>query len=196
MLGPFFVEGVDVQPMGTSVLKVPEKMEPIYISGVVTDEHGKPVEGARIDTWQAASNGLYDNQDPDVPRGHLRGAFTTGADGKYSLITIAPHHYPVPTDGPVGQLLAATGRHPMRPAHIHFMIRHDGYDPLVTHLFDSACPYLQNDVVFAMKDDLVMTPTRDAEGKLTVQFDFGLRPVGEGRVSEQRTLHSARRVEA
>jgi len=174
VLGPFFVAGQKIVPMGSSILKKPESGETLQLAGIVRDAAGRPAAGARIDVWQTAPNGFYDVQDASAPAGHLRAAFMTGPDGAYAFETIAPTSYPIPDDGPVGQMLGALGRHPYRPAHIHFMIAHPGSRTLVTHLFAAGDQYLGSDAVFGVKDTLVFSPEAGPEGQ-RLRYDFGLR---------------------
>jgi protocatechuate 3,4-dioxygenase beta subunit len=126
-----------------------------------------------VEVWQTAPNQLYDVQDKDQPSGHLRASFRTDAAGTYRFRTIMPVSYPIPNDGPAGQLLAAMGRHPFRPAHIHFMISAPGYRTLVTHLFLDGDEYLASDAVFGVKPSLIIRP-RLIEGINTVEYGFGL----------------------
>ena len=119
------------------------------------DLDGNPIEGACLDVWQSSSEGAYDVQDPDQPDMNLRGLFTTGKDGRYYFRTVRPSSYPVPTDGPVGGMLTALGRHPMRPAHIHFIVGAPGFEPVTTHVFVAGDPYLDSDAVFGVKSSLV-----------------------------------------
>ncbi len=120
------------------------------------DPEGEPVAGALIEVWQTAPDQLYDVQDSDQPQGHLRASFRTDAAGGYRFRTIMPVSYPIPDDGPAGQLLAAMGRHPFRPAHVHFMISASGYRTLVTHLFIEGDEFLESDAVFGVKPSLVV----------------------------------------
>src|SRR5690606_4116815 len=117
----------------------------VVVEGRVLDPSGAPISGARIEMWQTADNGLYSGQDPDQPEYNLRMAMTTGADGRYAVSTIRPAPYKVPTDGPVGDLLNATGRHAWRPSHLHFIVQAQGYRTLVTEVFPSDDPYLDED---------------------------------------------------
>ena len=174
VLGPFFVAGQAVLPMGASILRREEPGAPLLIHGVVRDVRGEPVRGARIDVWQTAPNGLYDTQDPSAPPGHLRGAFVTGEDGRYAVRTVRPTRYPIPEDGPVGQWLAAVGRHPWRPAHTHFLIQKDGLRTLTTHLFMDGDEYLNSDAVFGVRPDLIIRPVEGPGGQ-EAHVDFGLR---------------------
>jgi protocatechuate 3,4-dioxygenase beta subunit len=156
VLGPFHVDGAPEKNMGDDV-NLDGKGPPLVMSGRVLDRQGKPVEGAVLDIWQANEEGFYDVQQPGIqPDMNLRGRFTTGADGRFSFRTARPRYYPVPTDGPVGQLLQALGRHPYRPAHVHFLISAPGYEPLVTHLFVRGDPYLSSDAVFGVKEELII----------------------------------------
>ncbi len=154
--GPFHAKALEYE-MGTMIARGPEleRGEQAVVRGKITDDDGNPVEGVRIDVWQSDDIGFYDSQDDKQPDMNLRGIFTTGADGEYWFRTIKPCSYPVPTDGPVGELLRAAGRHPMRPAHIHFMIDAPGYERLITHIFSAGDEYLESDAVFGVKDSLV-----------------------------------------
>lgn len=155
VLGPFHVENVPFREMGSSIADLDEG-EPLSVSGRVLDINGKPVKGATIDVWQASHDGFYDNQQPDVqPEHNLRGIFTTGDDGRYWYKAVKPAYYGIPNDGPVGQLLGGLGRNHMRPAHLHFIVSAHGYDMVVTHIFDSADPYITNDAVFGVKKSLI-----------------------------------------
>ena len=125
---------------------------PTLVGGRVLDLDGRPIAGALLDVWQAQTNGLYDSQDKEPDALHMRGKFRTDAEGRYLIRTVQPVNYPIPSDGPVGAMLQATGRHPWRPAHIHFVVSADGYEPVTTHIFDRTDPYLASDAVFAVKD--------------------------------------------
>ena len=117
---------------------------------------GTPLPGAELDVWQASDQGFYDVQQPGVqPRANGRGLFTADADGAFWFRTVVPSHYPIPTDGPVGQLLLATERHPYRPAHIHFIVTAPGHRALTTHIFVAGSPYIESDAVFAVKKSLI-----------------------------------------
>jgi len=159
VLGPFFVAGAPRMKMGDSISK-DGKGEPVYVSGRVLDLEGRPVAGAVLDIWQTSSDGFYDVQDPGQPEMNLRGLFTTATDGRFFFRTVKPSSYPIPTDGPVGKLLLALGRHPMRPAHIHFIIGASGFEPVTTHMFVAGDDYLDSDAVFGVKGSLVVPFTR------------------------------------
>ena len=132
----------------------------LVFRGRVTDVEGTGLGGAAVDVWQADDTGHYDSQDPGQPAGNLRGLFRTGADGEFWFRSVVPSSYPVPTDGPVGALLRAMGRHPMRPAHIHLRASAAGYRPVTTHAFIAGDRYLQSDAAFAVKDELIVSTTR------------------------------------
>jgi protocatechuate 3,4-dioxygenase beta subunit len=173
VLGPFYAGHQRELAQGDSILLREEASEPLAMSGRVTDPEGQPVGDALIEVWQTAPNQLYDVQDRDQPPGHLRASFRTDTTGAYLFRTILPVSYPIPDDGPAGQLLAAMGRHPFRPAHIHFMISAPGYRTLVTHLFFEGDEFLESDAVFGVKPSLVVRPVLKG-GVSTVEYDFGL----------------------
>ncbi|NRQ40142.1 6-chlorohydroxyquinol-1,2-dioxygenase [Nonomuraea sp. NN258] len=163
--GPFH-SPAPARPMGAWIAEGPERErgEPTLVHGRVTDCDGRPLAGARLDVWQADDAGHYDSQDAAQPPGNLRALLTTGDDGAYWFRTVRPSSYPVPTDGPVGELLRALGRHPMRPAHVHLRVEAAGHRPLTTHIFAAGDPYLASDAAFAVKDALVVPfrPCADA----------------------------------
>lgn len=189
VLGPFHTPGAPARQMGDNIC-LDNKGELGLISGRVVDAAGQPLAGARLDVWQANDEGFYDTQQPGIqPEMNLRGVFETGADGRYWFRTIKPRHYPIPTDGPVGQLLTRLGRHPFRPAHIHFIVEAPGHAGVTTHLFVRGDSYLPTDAVFGVKESLIRDfvpqddPARAAELGLpnpfwTVESDFTL--VAEG----------------
>src|SRR5712691_2678636 len=173
VLGPFYAGHQRELAQGDSILLREEASEPLVMSGRVADPEGQPVADALIEVWQTAPNQLYDVQDRDQPQGHLRASFRTDMAGTYRFRTIMPVSYPIPDDGPAGQLLAAMGRHPFRPAHIHFMISAPGYRTLVTHLFIEGDEYLESDAVFGVKPSLVVRPELKG-GINAVEYNFGL----------------------
>jgi hydroxyquinol 1,2-dioxygenase len=183
VFGPFHVDGAPERGMGASI-SLDGKGESCLYEGRVIDLHGEPIEGARIDVWSDNAEGFYDVQQPDIqPKWNNRGIFTTGKDGKYSFIGIKPVSYPIPDDGPVGQMLHHLGRHPYRPAHIHYLVTAEGYQKVVTHTFVGDDPYLASDTVFGVKETLV-APFERVNNDRTVwrsPFDFVLTPVGEVR---------------
>ena len=154
VLGPFHVGGAPTKKMGDTI-SLDGRGEPTFVSGRVVDQDGRPIEGAILDVWQTSSDGYYDIQDPKQPEMNLRGLFTTGADGRFWFRTVKPSSYSIPTDGPVGRMLMALGRHPMRPAHIHFIVGAPGFEAVTTHIFVAGDEYLDSDAVFGVKDSLV-----------------------------------------
>lgn len=164
VLGPFYVPESPWREMGDSIAGRPEDGEPAVVSGRVLDTAGQPIGGAVLDVWQNAATGLYAVQDDTQPPTNLRGRFKTGADGRFRFRTVLPTDYQIPTDGPVGQMLAATGRLPWRPAHLHIRVEAPGCRPLTTHLFDGASPWLASDAVLGVKPSLVCTFTKGPEG--------------------------------
>src|SRR6185369_2302582 len=124
--------------------------------GQVTGPDGEPLPGALVDVWQANEEGFYDVQQPGIqPENNLRALFTADEQGRFWFRSIVPKYYPIPDDGPVGQLLAATGRHPYRPAHLHFIVSAPGYRTVTTHVFVADSPYLDSDAVFGVKESLI-----------------------------------------
>ena len=161
VLGPFHMTESPVRQLGANIDLVGGG-EPCVVSGRIVSDDGTPLPGALLDVWQADGNGFYDVQQPDVqPPGNGRGLFTADAEGRFWFRTCVPSPYPIPTDGPVGELLKATGRHPYRPAHIHFIAKAEGHTPVTTHIFVAGSDYLDSDAVFAVKQSLVedFTPT-------------------------------------
>ena len=155
VLGPFHISNPPAMPMGAD-LRGDYDGELVLVTGRVLDTDDKPISGATLDVWQTAPNGLYSSQDPEQDTYSFHALFTTGDDGRYSFTTVRPVSYTVPTDGPVGELLDATGRHPWRPSHLHYIIKAEGYRSLVTEVFPDDDPYLDQDTVFGVRDDLVM----------------------------------------
>ncbi|MFB4304906.1 dioxygenase [Actinomadura sp. GTD37] len=156
VLGPFHMVESPSRALGDSIDMVGEA-EPCVVSGRVLNAEGAPLPNAEVDVWQCNERGFYDVQEPGAqPSGNGRGLFRTDAEGRFRFRTVLPSHYPIPTDGPAGRLLNATGRHPYRPAHIHFIVQADGYAPLTTHIFVAGSPYLDSDAVFAVKQSLIV----------------------------------------
>ena len=189
VLGPFFVHGAPEQPYGGDI-SAGLAGEPAWISGRVLDAQGTPIAGAAIEVWLVRPDARYDVQDPDAGM-QLRGRLRTDAQGRYAVRALKPVSYPVPTDGPVGLVLGHMGRHPMRPAHVHFIVTAPDHEPLVTHLFARGDTYLESDVVFGVKDSLIVEfqPMSDAQagavgmprGSVYVDFDFHLAAVDPTR---------------
>jgi hydroxyquinol 1,2-dioxygenase len=155
VLGPFHILGAPALAVGGD-MKQDNEGATIIVEGRVTDRDDKPIVGAEIEIWQTADNGLYSNQDNQQPEYNLRGHMIVGDDGVYKFTTVRPAPYTVPIDGSVGELLKATGRHPWRPSHLHFIIKAPGFRSLVTEVFPSDDPYLDNDAVFGVREKLIM----------------------------------------
>lgn len=155
VLGPFYVADSPEYEDGQSIVADPHTGgDALTVVGTVRDTAGCPLGGATVDVWQVQPNGRYDIEDDPSAR-NLRARLRTGGDGAFRFTTVRPVDYTIPDDGPVGTMLRASGRHPWRPAHIHFAVSAEGYQPLVTHLFDAASPYLESDTVFAVRPSLV-----------------------------------------
>lgn len=154
VLGPFYVANPPVCANGDDIARgLPG--DPLFVEGELRGQDGAPLANAIVDVWQSDDQGRYDLQFDDPDMFFLRGRFRTDAEGRYAFWSIMPQSYPIPSDGPVGALLGAAGRHPFRPAHVHFRIEADGCEPLVTHVFVSGDEYLGSDVVFGVKDSLI-----------------------------------------
>ncbi len=160
--------------VGADIAKPGTPGDRAFVSGTIRGSDGKPVAGAVVDVWEGAGDGLYDVQKTDGM--NLRARLRTGPDGKYHFHCIRPVSYPVPNDGPVGKMLVATGRHPMRPGHLHFMINAPGYATLVTHLFCRGDPYMDSDAVFGAKESLIVDFGKNAKGEYETRYDFVLKP--------------------
>ncbi|HEY7208301.1 MAG TPA: dioxygenase [Gaiellaceae bacterium] len=154
VLGPFYVPGSPARDYGESMAEE-QAGTPAWVHGRVLSTDGEPIAGAELDVWQNGDDRLYAVQRPEAPEDHLRGSYRTRADGTYAFTAVRPVPYPIPVDGPVGRMLAATGRHPWRPAHIHLIVRAPGFRPVATHVFDGSSDYLDSDAVFAVKRSLV-----------------------------------------
>jgi len=201
VFGPFHRLGAPDLPSGGNIAPRDPTGVPTLVSGRVLDLDGRPIEGAVLDVWQAQTNGLYDSQDENPDALHMRGKFRTDSEGRYLIRTVQPVNYPIPSDGPVGQMLKATGLHPWRPAHIHFVVSADGYEPVTTHIFDRTDPYLASDAVFAVKDSLICDFVRHevpepqaselgiAPPFYTAAFDFRLQSAAAAAASEVTSGH-------
>lgn len=186
VLGPFYIPDSPPLSYGEDMSdELPGKT--LFIVGRVTDVNGDPVPEAILDVWQADAEGYYEAQMEEVDEARLRARYEVREDGSYCIRTIAPRGYTIPMDGPVGDLIKKTNISPFRPAHVHFRIEVDGYEPLVTHLFQEGADYLDSDVVFGTKEPLVTRfeehepgPTPDGgeseEPFLAAHYDFALEP--------------------
>jgi hydroxyquinol 1,2-dioxygenase len=188
VFGPFFVEGSPAFENGDD-LAAGAPGEPCLIEGRALSTDGTPLSGARIEVWQADEDGLYDVQRSELTQPQGRGHLHATEDGRFWFWTVKPQPYPIPDDGPVGELLAAGGRSPMRPAHVHFMITAPGHRPVVTHLFVDGERQLDSDAVFGVKASLITAferhdPGRAPDGRelatpyWTAGYDFVLAPSG------------------
>lgn len=187
VLGPFHIDGSPELGFGDDMSDgVPGT--PLYIHGAVRDLDGRPIAGAVLDVWQADTDGAYESQ-LDVDEARLRAQYTSRDDGTYCVRTIAPRGYSIPVDGPVGELIQRTDISHYRPAHVHFLIDVPGYELLITHLFAAGSEYLDSDVVFGTKEELVVRFERHepgstpdglalAESWLEARYDFVLQPRG------------------
>ena len=155
VLGPFHVSGAPSLKVGGD-MKRHYDGQILLAEGVIKDTNGNPISGAEIDIWQTAPNGLYSSQDAEQDIFSFHGLMTVGEDGRYAFTTVKPVEYTVPSDGPVGEILRACGRHPWRPSHLHYIVKAQGFSPLVTEVFPDDDPYLDEDTVFGVREDLVM----------------------------------------
>ncbi len=187
VLGPFHILGAPALPVGGD-LRQANTGEAVIVRGRVIDADNAPIASAELEIWQTAGNGLYSNLDPEQPDYNLRAHMTVGDDGIYAFTTVRPAPYGVPDDGPVGELLHATGRQPWRPSHLHVIATADGYTDLVTELFPDDDPYLDQDAVFGVREGLIthyerkgtVAPSDQAQvsAQLSVPYytvDFDLR---------------------
>ena len=192
--GPFFWEGAPELPLGSD-LAGSATGEPTWYSGTVMDVDGNPVADCPIEVWSGDGDGIYDMQHGENAEMMLRARLRTDADGRYRFWSIKPTFYPVPDDGPVGDMLRQMGRHPNRPGHIHMMINAPGHQPLTTHLFVSDSPYLDSDAVFGVRNSLIVDFERHPPGTApdgrrldtpyyTAHFDFRLIPVAQRAAAE------------
>ena len=179
VLGPFFVAGAPELPLGANITKPGTPGEPCVVDCTVKGMKGKPIAGALIDVWEAGGDGFYDVQKPEGT--NLRARFRSDVAGRIYFRCVKPVSYPVPHDGPVGKMLVACGRHPMRPGHLHFMIEAPGYEKLVTHLFVKGDKYLDSDAVFGVKESLIVNFRKIAAGVAECRYDFVLKPAGPGK---------------
>jgi hydroxyquinol 1,2-dioxygenase len=170
VLGPFHVVESPVRTLGETIDLVGTGV-PCVVTGRVVSVDGSPLPGAKLDVWQANDQGFYDVQQPEVqPRTNGRGLFTADEKGEFWFRTIVPSYYPIPTDGPVGELLKATERHAFRPAHIHFIVTAPGHRPLTTHIFVAGSEYIDSDTVFAVKKSLVVDFTEGSDPEAAAKW--------------------------
>lgn len=171
VLGPFHIAGAPDLKIGGD-LKGDFSGPLLLAQGIVKNSEGIPIKGAKVDIWQTAPNGLYSSQDPKQDTYSFHGLQTTGTNGRYAFTTAKPIEYTVPSDGPVGDILNACGRHPWRPSHLHFIVKAKGYRTLVTEIFSEDDPYLDEDTVFGVRKDLVMKYQKMAAGSFPPDFEL------------------------
>lgn len=178
VFGPFHVEGAPVYENGQDVANGAVG-KPCVVRGSIRGPDGEAIGGAVVEVWQADDEGLYDVQKPDLDQAQARGVLHSRADGSFDFHSVVPEPYPIPTDGPVGDLLNATSRSYWRPAHLHFMIKADGYETLITHVFRRGDRFLQSDPVFGVRERLVADWVQQPDGSTLLSYDFVLNPVGQ-----------------
>jgi protocatechuate 3,4-dioxygenase beta subunit len=177
ILGPFYAPSSPWRDNGASMAAPGEPGQPCVLEGQVRSADGTPLAGAVLDVWQTSAAGYYAVQRPDgLGPDNLRGRYRAGADGSFEIRTVRPVPYSIPDDGPVGRLLGATGRHPMRAAHIHLRVTAESHVPLTTHVFDADSDYLDTDTVFGVKPSLIREFAPDGEGGVRCHFDLVLEP--------------------
>lgn len=179
VLGPFHVANAPELELGSNIC-LDQKGEPMLVKGRVLDPSGAPITNAKVDVWQANDEGFYDvQQKGHQPDFNLRGVFRTDDQGRYWFNAVRPKFYSIPDDGPVGNMMSRMGRHPFRPAHLHYIIEADGFETLTTHTFDPDDPYIHSDAVFGVKESLIAqykdtTPDNSYQKQWEVEFDFVL----------------------
>jgi len=177
LLGPFWRANAPQCDAGESIARSQTPGTPLSVRGVVRDAQGRPLAGATVDAWQASPVGLYENQDEAQCDMNLRGRFMTDGEGRFHFRTVRPAGYPVPTDGPCGELLRAQQRHPNRPAHIHFMVSKPGHKVLISQVFADDDENLESDPVFGVTRRLVgRFQPGEGTGEAVLEHDFVLEP--------------------
>ncbi|RMZ79711.1 hypothetical protein DV738_g3147, partial [Chaetothyriales sp. CBS 135597] len=184
ILGPFYRDDPPQLKKGDTISHdTPADATVAYMYGTVVDAvTKKPLQGVKLDVWEASTNGLYEQQDENQVEHNLRGRFTTDENGEYAWYCLVPTPYPIPYDGPAGKLLQLLDRHPYRPGHIHLVVLVEGYKPLTTQIFDKNSKYLDDDSVFAVKDDLIVDfVDRKGDPKATkeLRYDIALAPINK-----------------
>ncbi|MBW4706335.1 6-chlorohydroxyquinol-1,2-dioxygenase [Roseobacter sp. YSTF-M11] len=172
VLGPFYREGSPEIAHYDNISRGDNDGLPALVTGHVLDIDGAPVGNALLDIWQTNNNGLYENMDDNQPDYNLRGQLRTDADGNFAFWTVKPEAYPIPTDGPVGDLLEAGARHNMRPAHIHFIVSAPGFKSIVSELFAREDQYIEGDAVFGVKDSLLVDFVEADEPETAGTYDM------------------------
>jgi len=190
LLGPFWRMNSPRTENGDSIVRSETPGPALFVSCRVCDPRGKPLEGVEVDVWQASPVGLYENQDERQCDMNLRGKFTTDSEGRFWFRSAKPAGYPVPTHGPVGDLLRAQGRHPYRPAHLPFLAFKSAYKTLITQVFVDDDEHLESDVVFGVTRHLIgdfrrghgTPPSPDVKGPwYRLDYEFVMEP-GEAKL--------------
>jgi hydroxyquinol 1,2-dioxygenase len=179
VFGPFYVEDAPRFDLGADVANGAAGV-PCLVRGTVRGLDGQPVAGAEIHVWQADAEGKYDVQRDELEEPQARGVLHADGKGRYHFRSILAEAYPIPDDGPVGEMLRATKRHPWRPAHLHFMIQAPGYETLITHVFRNGDAYLDSDAVFGVRQSLIADWLEQPDGSYLVEYDFVLAPQQPG----------------
>ena len=164
LLGPFWRMNSPRTENGGSIVRSPTPGPVLFVDAIVKDQNGKPIEGAEVDIWHSSPEGFYEQQDPKQADMNLRGKFITDKDGRFSFRSVKPAGYPIPVDGPVGDLVRAAGRHNYRPAHLHFLIYREGFKTLISQIYVNDDPVLETDVQFGVTRALIGDYVRH-EGK-------------------------------
>lgn len=178
VVGPFHVENAPHYKLGDDVGNGAIGT-PCFVKGTIKGLGGEPVPGAHIEVWQSDEDGMYDVQKPNLDHAQGRGVLKADANGNYYFKSILAVAYPIPHDGPVGDMLVATKNHPWRPAHLHFMIKAPGYQSLITHVFRHDDQYLDSDAVFGVRQSLITDWVRQPNGEYNLEFNFVLNPVAK-----------------
>lgn len=191
LLGPFWRMNSPHTENGGSIVRSPTPGPAMFVNARVIDQHDRPIEGAEIDVWHSSPEGLYEQQDEKQAHMNLRGKFMTDADGRFSFRSILPAGYPIPINGPVGDLIRAQGRHNYRPAHLHFLIFKQGFKTLISQVYVKGDPHLETDVQFGVTRALVgnyvrhenePAPAPDVEGPwYSLDYTFRMEP-GEAKL--------------
>jgi catechol 1,2-dioxygenase len=155
LLGPFWRMHSPITPNGGSIVRSATPGVPMFVNAWFRDRQGRPIEGAEVDIWHSSTEGFYENQDPVQADMNLRGKFFTDGDGKIAFRSIKPAGYPIPIDGPTGELLRAQGRHNMRPAHLHFLASKDGFKTLISQVYVADDKFIDSDVQFGVTRHLI-----------------------------------------
>jgi catechol 1,2-dioxygenase len=165
LLGPFWRMHSPPTANGGSIVRSPTPGEALFVNAWFKDESGRPIAGAEVDIWHSSTEGFYENQDPVQADMNLRGKFTTGEDGRIAFRSVKPAGYPIPVDGPTGDLLRAQGRHNMRPAHLHFLASKAGFKTLISQIYVQDDKFLDSDVQFGVTRRLIGDYVRHESGK-------------------------------